>query len=188
MAVAEKALTFVWFAVVLGASAVVVLALLPFSPVRTAIPEINEERLTEITPQGWGFFTKDPQEERLTIYRMNEAQEWENFTQNNSAATNFFGMSRKARIRGLELSNLLENHGETVDAAWAECGSQNISECLQRADELKVLKVDNSYTVRTLCGPVILAQQAPNPWAYYQAGFENGNPVSMVRLDVNCGV
>lgn len=185
-AVAEKIVTTAWFIIVFGVSAVVVLSLLPFSPIRTVVPDIEEEKITEITPQGWGFFTKDPQERRLTIYRSEAGMGWEDFTQSNSSMDNKFGLSRFGRVRGLELGNLLESHSDKLDASWVECDSVNMDSCLESANSLTAVQIQNDYQIQTLCGSILLVQQAPNPWAYSQAGFENGNPISLLRLEVRC--
>lgn len=62
--------------------------------------------ISTVSPQGWGFFTKSPREENIYIYSLND-----NLVKNemptNSHYSNYFGISKKSRMVGYEVSMIL---------------------------------------------------------------------------------
>lgn len=59
-------------------------------------------------PQGWGFFTKNPHDYMIDCYELN-GDELKLLTQKNFSTSNFFGLSRKSRYLGYEISLILSN-------------------------------------------------------------------------------
>ncbi|MCZ9292782.1 SdpA family antimicrobial peptide system protein [Corynebacterium lehmanniae] len=185
--VLEKAALTLWVLAVFFSCLIVVVSLLPFSPVRSSLSFIEKEKLTAIVPQGWGFFTKNPQEERLNFYKRTPQGEWVADDTANASSTNLFGASRKSRLRGLELSKLLAQAEGPETTEWEVCPSTNRDVCLDFIKGKPAKDIDNNYPVKTICGPTLLTQQKPNPWAYNQAGFENGNEIKYLFMEVRCG-
>ncbi|CAM2829512.1 SdpA family antimicrobial peptide system protein [Corynebacterium propinquum] len=182
----ERTALSIWMISVFFLCMVVILSLLPYSPVRSSVSFIEKEKLTAIVPQGWGFFTKDPQEERLNFYKLGSDRKWLADDVANASSTNYFGASRRSRLRGLELAKLLTHVGGPKSENWKTCLSTSRDDCLNSVKDKNPIEVNNDYPIKTICGPSLITQQKPNPWAYSQSGFANGNDIKYLFVKVNC--
>ncbi len=56
--------------------------------------------ISQIWPQGWGFFSKSPKEEYLNVYKSNgdPSVQWPNMK-----LSNLFGINRAGRAQGTEI-------------------------------------------------------------------------------------
>lgn len=182
----ESAAILAWVSLTVGACLLVAVSLLPYSPLRSSFSFLDEESVTKIVPQGWGFFTKDPQEVRVHYFSQVDDGSWINADIANSDSENLFGASRVARLRGIEYGTLISENQTRIANGWSSCSAAELQECARRTGEIKPIPVENSYPVQTLCGRIVVLQQAPNAWAYHQFGFENGNPIETLSLDIDC--
>jgi antimicrobial peptide system SdpA family protein len=65
-----------------------------------------KKNLTFLWPQGWGFFTRDPQEAIISAYKL-ENGELTMLTVKNSSLENYLGFSRNTRFVTRELATIL---------------------------------------------------------------------------------
>lgn len=73
-------------------------------------------RVMSLFPQGWGFFTKSPLDPMVMIYRQ-EGEKNELLTYTNSSRENYWGLSKRSRAIGIEMSKVLP---QIPDDAWIE--------------------------------------------------------------------
>lgn len=84
----------------------------------------NRIFMMKIIPEGWEFFTRSPREEMVDLYKLN-GDEWQHVDIKNNQAANFFGLSRKSRKIGMEISIMLSKIQH--DSLWNEYkGMENI--------------------------------------------------------------
>lgn len=148
---------------------------LPFNPVR--LPLGSELRVTALMPQGWKFFTRNPQEEDLSVYAK-VGDTWAPALKvPHARATNAFGLDRASRAQGLEIGTLSSLH---ANSGWKSCQKQPL-ECETDAP----LVTSTTARAPSVCGEILLVRQKPVPWAW--RNVKNlVMPSSLLRLDVRC--
>ncbi|HXS35869.1 MAG TPA: SdpA family antimicrobial peptide system protein [Flavipsychrobacter sp.] len=62
-------------------------------------------KMISIMPQGWAFFTKDPKEAKIYVYRVIKNKLYE-VSLKSTSAQNYFGISRENRIRCLQVGHI----------------------------------------------------------------------------------
>jgi len=114
-------------------------------------------------PQGWGFFTKDPDSVALGVYAEADDHTFASvLTTPQGRPSNLFGLSRASRAQGTELAILSHYMDE---ANWLDCTGANDA-CLREALAADPVAIDNNSPVPTVCGGVILTVEKPRPWSY----------------------
>lgn len=115
-------------------------------------------------PQSWGFFTKPPDDSEVVPYLLHGDGSLEQVsTQPNSRASNAFGLTRRQRAQGPELANMI-NRLSAED--WTDC-EVVVGDCLRTvARDSDAVAVPNSSPVRTVCGPALIVETEPVPWAF----------------------
>src|SRR5699024_6732841 len=109
----------VWLGVLAFVVNSVVIASLPHSAWGSSSELFSRTTVQNALPQGWAFFTRDPQEPRLTSYVKPDGGEWSlEDTGGNGAVRWWFGLDRKARLPGLEMGEIQQAAGQD---AWQEC-------------------------------------------------------------------
>ena len=154
-------------------------AAMPYNPIK--LPAEKAVDVRSWAPQGWKFFTRNPQEEGTTAFRASEAGGFAPVAQETYAsASNLFGASRAARAHGVEIGTLLE---QIPDTQWTKCDDAP-ARCLERAKEVATVK--NGSPHPTLCGSVGIALQKPVPWAWARASHPVTMPSRVARVVVQC--
>jgi len=167
------ALTGAWTAVGL----LVVHASLPVNPIQ--LPGVPEHEIALVAPEGWKFFTRNPQEDQTLPFRRSNG-EWISASENpNSRADNLFGIDRAGRAQGFELSALLARIGEK---AWTPCDGP-YSACLKQAESRPV---HMTFRGATLCGEIGIVARPPIPWAWSRSSVQPQMPARVVRVEVTC--
>ena len=114
--------------------------------------------LLNITPQGWGFFTKDPREEQLIVCKLKNDTP-RRFTKTHSSSSSFFGLSRKNRFTAMEAANLAAQINDTL---WNTMeGRKFILEKNAPTDT-----VINRIKPITIEGDFFFVKQERIPWAW----------------------
>jgi antimicrobial peptide system SdpA family protein len=90
-----------WFLLIYG---VVITYSLPTPIIKYDI----KKNLITALPQGWGFFTRNPQEATVEAYAYSNS-ELELISKGNTSLSNMLGFSRKSRYIGYELGTLLRH-------------------------------------------------------------------------------
>jgi antimicrobial peptide system SdpA family protein len=158
-----------------GAAVLFVLdASLPYNPIRLPI---SGQQVHAWLPEGWGFFTRDPREPDLYVYR-NSHNRWETASLGpHSQPRHIFGLSRSSRAQGVELGLLLHR---TPHTKWAECRGDPVL-CLMAAP---TVTVQNPSSSPTLCNELGVILQPPVPWAW--SAHKIRMPSKVIRLEVSC--
>ncbi len=131
-----------------------------------------------LTPQAWNFFTRNPREKRLFIYRAQDqtsAFAGPNFTRNT-----WLGWDRAPRAQMFEISQLI---GQIPEASWRPC-DRSWQECSNLYKESLALR---SWSPRgTLCGDLIAVRQEPVPWSWARHRRDIVMPSEVVKVSVPC--
>lgn len=150
-----------------------------FNPVRLPF-----ERLVGIEgwlPQGWAFFTRDPREERLLVYRRQGSSGWQPaWLTPHGRPQNAFGLDRASRAQGVELGQLYE---KIRPASYETCEGP-LAVCLERSKP--VARLRNRMPRKTLCGELAIVKQKPLPWAWSAWETSSHMPILTARLEVRC--
>jgi antimicrobial peptide system SdpA family protein len=109
-------------------------------------------------PEGWGFFTKSPQDEMVDLY-VNESGQWSKIDLRVNRPTYYFGTSREARMLGFEISILLSKIES--DSLWLE--NTNI-DSIDFPTEF--INVNNQYLNLLKDGEYALVKRKIVPWAW----------------------
>lgn len=155
----------------------------PFNP--TQRPSLVNEAINPLQiwmPQGFAFFTRDPQEPKMRLYAF-EGGEWQSISLSPySRPSNFFGLDRKPRAQLTEYALLLNRGGATPNK-WSDCEDTPVS-CLRRVPVTDTLK--NIDPAPTLCGIVGFVRQDPVPWAWSESRENITMPSEILKLKIQC--
>ncbi len=172
---------FGWIALGLGLLALsiaglAVLSSMPIAAVR--LPGPPEEAAQVLLPEGWAFFTANPEAVYPQAYVRSADGSW--LYQNGSLArpSELFGLDRARRVTSAEIDILLRG---VPGRAWRACGSLP-ARCLSLAPDA-VRLVNRSPDVG-LCGEVGFVRQQVLPWAWRDT--EVVMPSTVVRAEVSC--
>jgi antimicrobial peptide system SdpA family protein len=144
------------------------------------LPFEDKATLTTVTPEGWKFFTRNPQEAQVTPYSLRGVA-WVPATYlPNSRPRNWLGIDRSGRAQSIEVG-LLSEH--IPAEAWTSCDDAPLS-CLDGAPV--AASFDNEFPEPTLCGVVGLVAQKPVPWAWARSASHLDMPSRVVRVEIRC--
>src|SRR6185436_17127762 len=91
--------------------------ILPFNPI--SLPYEKGVSVALFVPEGWKFFTRNPQEALPLAFVRGGDGRWRPASPGpNAAPENRFGLSRAGRARGVETGLLLEG---VQKGAWMDC-------------------------------------------------------------------
>jgi antimicrobial peptide system SdpA family protein len=115
-----------------------------------------------ILPEGWSFFTRDPREADILIFRLSDGGGWQSVRSGPYAQwRHAFGWSRRPRTQGLELGIILAT---LTRADWHSC--RTTEACLAETLHAEAIVVSNPSPVPSLCGKLALIKASPVPWAW----------------------
>ncbi len=151
---------------------------LPFNPIRLPFERWVHVRFW--APEGWGFFTRNPQEEAVLLF-LKSGGRWVSASIGpGGMPANAFGLNRAARGQSAEAA-LLES--SIPKEAFHLCQYQP-SVCLERSSIVET--VDNPTPLATLCGEIGIVKQKPIPWAWSRSRNLIVMPSRLVRIKVGC--
>lgn len=129
-----------------------------------------------ITPQGWGFFTKDTREEQLIVYQLGKGGDIQKFTKTNSSLSSFFGLSRKTRFIAMEAAHISAKISDTL---WRKMeGGKLILDKNAPTDTLT-----NFIKPTNLVGDFFFVVMERIPWAW--AGNDIVMPYKYAKVHVH---
>jgi antimicrobial peptide system SdpA family protein len=153
---------------------------LPYNPL--ALPFQEELRAQFWVPEGWAFFTRSPREENPYLFVRTTAG-WQTASLGPlSHPRNAFGLNRTVRAQSVEMARLLSD--AAVRAGWTSCGPADFEDCLEAMSPK--IELRNDASVRTICGDIGIARQAPIPWAWSRSKKPILMPITAVRMRVRC--
>lgn len=138
----------------------------------------NVKNITNIIfPQGWGFFTKNPQDFALNIYRIKN-RKLEILNVNNQSLKNSFGFSRSARLIGYELSTIVSDIPNKV---WVKNKTGDIYDNI---NDKTILINNRPYFNHIKKGDYLIKLYKPIPFAWANDNQEKFNPFSVVKIKI----
>ena len=136
--------------------------------------------LRQLLPQGWAFFTRDPQEVRLHVYA-ETTRGWVTADPGSHARWQYaMGFNRRSRVHGVELALLLAHFRQD---AWQECRQSPVT-CLAAVETART--IPNTSPKPAFCGPLGIVRQAPVPWAWARAAKPITMPSQILKVNVQC--
>ena len=130
-------------------------------PVVSNMSHHEKASLFNFFPQGWGFFTRNPREEELILYRI-EKDTTVRFTQTNSSSSSYFGLSRKNRLINIEASIVVS---EVDDSLWIPMKGRELVLDLNTYTDTIV----NNFKPCHIQGDFFLVMQERIPWAWSES-------------------
>ncbi|WP_051196437.1 SdpA family antimicrobial peptide system protein [Jonesia quinghaiensis] len=145
------------------------------------VPDDTRRVWTALYPQGWQFFTKDPDDAEVTVFSVDGEAVTSASAFPNSDAKNMFGFKRAQRAQGPEVATLIREVEE-----WTKCDSIGGDCVLHVALDGEAQSVVNPSDVPTVCGRVIVVMTIPVPWEYRDlfTGYRIDDQAAM--LEVGC--
>lgn len=137
-----------------------------------------KRNLNILTPEGWGFFTKNPRDFVLEVYRIDGAKISQIDIKNNSPKY-YFGLSREARLIGYEVSTILE---EINKKKWVESKTKNIYDHIE--DEIIFIKNKNYLNHFKQKNIYMIKVFKPIPYAWSKNNQERFNPFYIIKFEL----
>ncbi|WP_180809625.1 SdpA family antimicrobial peptide system protein [Staphylococcus sp. 17KM0847] len=145
-----------------------------YSKTPIKIPNSLETTISKVFTQGWGFFSKNPKDEKFYAIDLKTGDyvgEWPNMT-----LGNFYGFKKKGRSQGIELGRLYE---KANPANMKKC-KNSPKQCLTK---MKPINVENDIKEPTILGDVGIIKEEPTPWAWAN-DYKGSMPSKVMRLKV----
>lgn len=164
--------------------AVVAVASLPVKEHATGVTADAFRVVGEVTPQGWGFFTRDPREPMTQAWVLSASGGWHRSMRGPSASLrNAFGFDRSSRLDEYDVSQVLSN--KDVTELWTDCTGYSTRLCAQRAESKHGVQRWRAerHDLR-LCGDVLFLEVDPTPIDF--AGLQYDPPKKAIRAEVSC--
>lgn len=161
-------------AIALALLLVVALSSLPYNTLTMYLPRfISPDTLV---PQGWGFFTRNPKEPYLLMFRMFKGR-WTVWNKSQASFSLGMGLSRKARRENMEMGSFADLVKEDQ---WTECKGPPPS-CVPET----IHRIKNPLKDKALItGDLLLVSIEPTPWAWSNSKNKIVMPSKVVRLYV----
>lgn len=129
-------------------------------------------------PQGWAFFTRNPREDDVFLFRRSGAA-WRSVALGPASRPAYMlGLRRLPRARNIELGLVIAC---VPPSAWKRC-SVRPQECAATIGETTVAK--NPTPHASLCGVLAIVRQPPVPWAWGRSDVVM--PSTAAGVDVKC--
>lgn len=171
-------------AVAIGCTAfwTTVAGLAAHAPMKSTALGPHENRLLTqlVIPQGWNFFTRDPREDDIFVYRRHEGELHDALAWPNAGWANGLGLRRTGRAQGIEVGHIIAG----ID--WDEIAPCRDGEpaCIA-ATPLEHTAV-NPVPSPMLCGELAIVMRPPMPWAWADHAAPEHAPIKTTRIDVRC--
>lgn len=142
---------------------------------------IDNEIFTFV-PQGWAFFTRNPREAQIIIYKVNELNNLEEINQRHSSYLNIVGLNRRASKIMSELQFIKNKINDSlfVNTKW-NYQKSNFNKIPNTTTEVK-----NQFKDPILCGEFVVVFQKAVPWAWSRDLYKIQMPAKIIRLKIIC--
>ncbi|UOQ74652.1 SdpA family antimicrobial peptide system protein [Hymenobacter cellulosilyticus] len=136
-----------------------------------------------LLPEGWGFFTKSPRDEKNVLYRIMPDKTLEVAVHKNADPENLFGFSRRSRRTSMEFSRVMA-HVKAKD--WEKYQSYSLRDLLT-SDTIAAVRVPYSTKQFNQLekGTYIVKRYSIVPWAWAQYPEHYTNPEQYLKLTIN---
>ncbi len=113
-------------------------------------------------PQGWGFFTRNPREKIIKLYKVDNEGKVISLIKSNSAREFYFGISKKNRLVNWEISTLIPKIPKTN---WIKNQKDSLFFSKNKAKDTII----NDFVKPSLRGTyiVVIQERIPQAWGEY---------------------
>lgn len=154
-------------------------------PANALLLRVSSPRLTQrYLPQGWSFFTRDPQESQITVQQLTSRGLMSPMANPQRAASNAFGLNRWSRAQHAELRRLL---ALVPAAAWTHCMSDDVI-CVAQRPTLTMLSGTELSARYRLCGRLSAIRRTPMSWIEAHFRQQRVRVSDKANLLVSCSV
>lgn len=144
------------------------------------LSKMQRIQLSNLVPEGWAFFTRDPKEDNPVLYRLEKGKPVP-FTIIAGSWRNCFGLNRYSRMVTKELGTLMEYVKEAPHAMIEGEPKAGMS----AIDTLKSITVPNAARHPLLQGEFLIRFVQPIPWAWANTpGIEGMTSSKIVKINV----
>ncbi|PJJ59214.1 SdpA family antimicrobial peptide system protein [Hymenobacter chitinivorans] len=144
-----------------------------------------QERYTfsVLLPEGWGFFTKSPRDEKNVLYRIRPDKSLEVATHKNADPENLFGFSRRSRRANMEFSRVM---AQVKEKDWDQYQRYSLQDLIG-SDTIATVHIPYSSTQfnQLQKGTYIVKRYTITPWAWAQYPEHYTNPERYLKLTIN---
>lgn len=157
---------------------IVVVVVVFFSSLKSQVivPEKYQKIVSVIMPQGWGFFTKNPRDNLLDVYKV-ENDGVRKITTNNFSLETYFGISRKARNIGYESAQIINDVDKKY---WQSDTWKN----LRNLNRNLVYKSQNDSLKYLTKGKYIFITYKIVPYKWAKNHQVNNSPIEYVFVEI----
>ncbi|MBS1572100.1 MAG: SdpA family antimicrobial peptide system protein [Bacteroidetes bacterium] len=173
---------FIFFTTVLFISGLIGYVMVGSLPGATiSISKKHKIQTVSIVPEGWAFFTKDPQDEDYILFSKtnDKPPTYKNEILPTSSPKNIFGFNRVSRLKSQELGSAVHL---IRDSLWVEIkGSLQANDSLIQKLKPKLLPINSKHPY--LNGIYIIQKISPIPWAWakhFKEGFRKSKICKIV--------
>jgi antimicrobial peptide system SdpA family protein len=145
-----------------------------------SLPGESQLHTVAWVPEGWKFFTRDPQAETMLPF-VREDGDWRLATPTGGDARYLFGWDRSGRGIWIEIALLVEGAPASM---YVACEDEPQT-CIARSDAQPIV-VRNRSPKKYLCGDVAIVAQKPVPWAWARDGHPPVMPSRFLKMRVEC--
>lgn len=132
-----------------------------------------------ITPQGWGFFTRNPREPLIDLYSIN-GKHYNRLSLPNSSLKYFWGFNRGMRFSSSQTAYFVS---QIPDSKWMLDSDYDID---MLAQTIATVDVMNDFSYPLYCGKFLLVKTERIPWAWSKHRERLKMPRSVVVINVQC--
>ena len=157
---------------------IVLVAAMPDNPLR--LPSVWQQSVFKVTPEGWGFFTRNPRSPVDHVYKR-VGDDWVRVNHTNADVRNIFGIRKGTRMMGIELVYL---QNKIQENAWQPCAG-DIETCLRTSGKQPTV-TRNESMMREVCGEYVIDRRPPVPWAWSRPGGPERMPGNYLHLVAQC--
>lgn len=155
--------------------AYITLAAVPLNPVSLRFE--NKMNILSVVPEGWGFFTRNPREPAIFIYKRDSiTNRFSLINYPMPAPQNYFGISRKMRKINIELFSILPTLNDSI---WQKGETDAFTLSCDSITSTKGI-FDNS----ALRGSLLIVKQERLPWAWVNSKNKLIMPYKKLVLNI----
>ena len=136
---------------------------------------------TLLVPEGWAFFTRNPREPDVVLYKKVNGQWLHDPINPLSMSSNYWGLDRRPRAQSTEVAMILSSVPQDL---WVSSDS-SVESCLTNFFDSSILQINNIVPEPVLCDTVAIQLLPPVPWAWSK-NKKLIMPYRLVCIKVNC--
>jgi len=135
-----------------------------------------QKNIFTLMPQGWGFFTKNPRDKQLDVYKIDNGK-INRVTIKNFSLETCFGLSRKARFVGYESAQVINSINNKY---WNPDIFGNLSKLKYKT----VYKYKNSNLKYLKKGSYVFVTYKIVPYKWAKSNQEKNKPIEYTLVEI----